>query len=106
MSTLSNQNTHCDKDDPASFCASVLSQMLPPPPPEPPLITSSTASTLLAGELTAEPCANDGLKNFEISNNTLINKKVMCEVCGLREAKVNLNLEFGSHRECRICWND
>lgn len=90
MSTLTNQNTHCDKDGPASFCASVLSLTLPSPPPVPPLVASS----------------HDGLKNFEISNSTLINKQVMCEVCGLREAKVNLNLEFGSHRECRICWND
>ena len=30
----------------------------------------------------------------------------LCEVCGLRPAEVNLDLQYGSHRECRICWND
>ena len=30
----------------------------------------------------------------------------LCEVCGLRKATVNLDLTFGSHRECQICWND
>ena len=30
----------------------------------------------------------------------------MCEVCGLRKATVNLDLKYGSHRECRICWDD
>ena len=29
-----------------------------------------------------------------------------CEVCGLRFAEINLNLEYGSHRECRLCWDD
>ena len=29
-----------------------------------------------------------------------------CEVCGLRDATVNLNLTYGSHRECKICWDD
>ena len=26
----------------------------------------------------------------------------LCEVCGLRPAEVNLDLQYGSHRECRI----
>ena len=30
----------------------------------------------------------------------------ICEVCGLRPAELNLDLQYGSHRECRICWND
>ena len=30
----------------------------------------------------------------------------MCEVCGLHKATVNLDLTFGSHRECQFCWND
>ena len=30
----------------------------------------------------------------------------ICEVCGLRPATVNLDLNFGSHRECRSCWDD
>ncbi len=30
----------------------------------------------------------------------------ICEVCGLRPAEVNLDLQYGSHRECRICWAD
>ena len=33
-------------------------------------------------------------------------KKGMCEVCSLRQATVNLELEYGSHRECQICWDD
>ena len=32
--------------------------------------------------------------------------KGMCEVCGLRKATVNLDLKYGSHRECQICWDD
>ena len=32
--------------------------------------------------------------------------KGMCEVCTLRPATVNLELNCGSHRECQICWND
>ena len=35
-----------------------------------------------------------------------IGKKGMCEVCTLRPATVNLDLEYGSHRECQICWDD
>jgi len=52
---------------------------------------------------------NETVKQISInskSNSTLINEQGMCEVCGLRKAEVNLDLEFGSHRECRICWND
>lgn len=30
----------------------------------------------------------------------------MCEVCNLRRATVNLELKFGSHRECKSCWDD
>ena len=33
-------------------------------------------------------------------------KKGMCEVCTLRPATVNLDLEYGSHRECQMCWDD
>ena len=43
-----------------------------------------------------------------IRNNKVAWKGVpgMCEVCGLRKATVNLDLKYGSHRECRICWDD
>ena len=30
----------------------------------------------------------------------------MCEWCGLRRAEVNLELKYGTHRECRSCWGD
>ena len=30
----------------------------------------------------------------------------MCEICGLHRATVNLELTYGSHRECRSCWDD
>jgi hypothetical protein len=36
----------------------------------------------------------------------LFGYEYMCEVCGIREAKVNLDLTYGSHRECRSCWDD
>ena len=29
----------------------------------------------------------------------------MCEICGMREATVNLDLTVGTHRECRDCWD-
>ena len=29
-----------------------------------------------------------------------------CEVCGLADATVNLDLTCGSHRECWSCWTD
>ena len=46
---------------------------------------------------------------LEKTNNTLeqpYKYTIMCEVCGLREAEINLEFKFGSHRECYICWND
>ena len=32
--------------------------------------------------------------------------KGMCEVCQRRIATVNLDLKYGSHRECQSCWDD
>ena len=29
----------------------------------------------------------------------------MCEICGLQKATVNLDLKYGSHKECRYCWD-
>lgn len=52
--------------------------------------------------------------NWMIFNGISGNKKPrewltsngLCEVCGLRKATVNLELKFGSHRECQSCWED
>ena len=30
----------------------------------------------------------------------------ICEWCGIRPARVNLNLTAGTHRECRKCWDN
>lgn len=30
----------------------------------------------------------------------------ICEICGVRNATRNLNLDSGSHRECFSCWED
>ena len=32
--------------------------------------------------------------------------KSNCEVCGIYEAKHNLDLKCGSHKECYFCWNE
>jgi hypothetical protein len=29
-----------------------------------------------------------------------------CEICGIRDATINLDLTCGSHRECQSCWED
>lgn len=29
----------------------------------------------------------------------------MCEICGRNKATVNLDLKYGSHKECRYCWD-
>ena len=34
-----------------------------------------------------------------------LGKVGICEVCGNMKATVNLNLKYGSHRECRYCWD-
>jgi hypothetical protein len=44
--------------------------------------------------------------NIRNGNREWLRNPGLCEVCGVREATVNLDLTFGSHRECRICWND
>ena len=31
---------------------------------------------------------------------------LMCEICGRHKATVNLDLKYGSHKECRYCWDD
>ena len=49
--------------------------------------------------------------NFENIKNKEDRKKVwlkginMCEWCGRYRATVNLELNYGSHRECRYCWD-
>ena len=49
--------------------------------------------------------------NVEKNNNKEERKKVwlkginMCEWCGRNPATVNLELKYGSHRECRYCWD-
>lgn len=30
----------------------------------------------------------------------------ICEICYKRVATVNLDLTYGSHRECQSCWDD
>ena len=35
-----------------------------------------------------------------------LGKPGICENCGHREATHNLDLKFGSHRECGSCWYD
>ena len=34
-----------------------------------------------------------------------LGKEGICEICGESKATVNLNLEYGTHRECRYCWD-
>ena len=40
------------------------------------------------------------------NNRAWLKGEGICEVCGLRPAEVNLDLKYGSHRECRSCWDD
>ena len=44
--------------------------------------------------------------NIRSNNRHWIKGEGNCEVCGLRPAEVNLDLKYGSHRECRSCWDD
>lgn len=44
--------------------------------------------------------------NIRCNNRNWIRGEGVCEVCGLRPAEVNLDLKYGSHRECRSCWDD
>lgn len=44
--------------------------------------------------------------NIRSNNTEFLKQSGLCEVCGLRPATINLDLIFGSHRECTICWND
>ena len=37
--------------------------------------------------------------------NIWLKGKDMCEWCGRIKATVNLDLKYGSHRECRYCWD-
>ncbi len=37
--------------------------------------------------------------------NKWLNGEGMCEWCGRHKATINLNLEYGSYRECRYCWD-
>ena len=39
------------------------------------------------------------------SNPHWIYGKSWCEICGLKRATVNLDLQYGSHRECMNCWS-
>ena len=44
--------------------------------------------------------------NIRNGNREWLRNPGLCEVCGLREATVNLDLTCGSHRECQMCWDD
>ncbi len=58
---------------------------------------------------------NDIINNKKITNENHNNKEErkniwlkginMCEWCGRNRATVNLELKYGSHRECRYCWD-
>ena len=37
--------------------------------------------------------------------NKWLRGKGMCEWCGKHLATVNLELKYGTHRECRYCWD-
>ena len=37
--------------------------------------------------------------------NKWLKGKGNCEWCGRHPATVNLDLKYGSHRECRYCWD-
>tara|TARA_B100000963_G_C22639317_1_gene679501 strand:+ start:8850 stop:9050 length:201 start_codon:yes stop_codon:yes gene_type:complete len=37
--------------------------------------------------------------------NKWLRGKGMCEWCGKHPATVNLELKYGTHRECRYCWD-
>ena len=43
-------------------------------------------------------------KNKE-KRNTSLNGNIMCEWCGRHPATINLELKYGSYRECRHCWD-
>tara|TARA_Y100001970_G_C14198075_1_gene839353 strand:+ start:400 stop:600 length:201 start_codon:yes stop_codon:yes gene_type:complete len=55
-----------------------------------------------------KPKNDDSINTSENSPSYLrfIKNNKLCEICGKREAKINLELKFGSHRECRICWDN
>ena len=46
------------------------------------------------------------IKKSTTSPRSWMNKEGMCEICGINKASVNLELKYGSHRECYSCWND
>tara|TARA_A100001015_G_scaffold292057_1_gene366925 strand:+ start:278 stop:472 length:195 start_codon:yes stop_codon:yes gene_type:complete len=49
---------------------------------------------------------NNCIKQSKIERlNRWLNGKDMCEICGRHKATVNLELKYGSHRECRYCWD-
>tara|TARA_Y100001970_G_C13951786_1_gene708607 strand:+ start:66 stop:260 length:195 start_codon:yes stop_codon:yes gene_type:complete len=43
-------------------------------------------------------------KNKE-TKNTSLKVNIMCEWCGRHPATINLELKYGSYRECRYCWD-
>tara|TARA_Y100001934_G_C12035703_1_gene623524 strand:- start:204 stop:449 length:246 start_codon:yes stop_codon:yes gene_type:complete len=51
---------------------------------------------------------NDTLSSMymNIRNNQSgwLKKEGMCEICGNYPAEYNLDLKYGSHRECWLCW--
>ena len=48
---------------------------------------------------------NENNKNKEDRKNVWLKGINMCEWCGRNRATVNLELKYGSHRECRYCWD-
>lgn len=49
---------------------------------------------------------NNITQSIRGNNRGWLGKIGICEVCKFHKAEVNLDLKYGSHRECRFCWND
>ena len=48
---------------------------------------------------------NEDHNNIEERKNIWLKGINMCEWCGRNRATINLELKYGSHRECRHCWD-
>ena len=67
------------------------------------------ASIIDIGAQSSKPGAMQMSSKEELKKQTRKNKWLngegMCEWCGRHKATINLNLEYGSYRECRYCWD-
>ena len=67
---------------------------------------STNANNYNTPKKPTRPVSPNAPKKTKVPREWWMGEKGMCEVCSLRRATVNLELKYGSHRECQICWND